>query len=63
MKLEEDFLIAEMCYNNFVVKNEVPTSWKFLPFFIILLSVQGQSNTELFWCAFTSSVFFCRVWS
>lgn len=46
MKLEENFLIAEMYYNNFVVKNEVPACWKFRPFFTVL-SVQGQSNTVL----------------
>lgn len=33
MKLEEDFLTAEMDYNTFVMKNEVPPSWKFLLFY------------------------------
>lgn len=33
MKLEEDFLTAEMDYNTFVMKNEVPATWKFLPFY------------------------------
>lgn len=35
MKLEEDFLTAEMYYNNFVMKNEVPASWKFLLFLLL----------------------------
>lgn len=39
MKLEEDFLIAEMYCNNFVVKNEVPDSWKFLPFVLLFSSL------------------------
>lgn len=52
MKLEEDFLTAEMDYNTSVMKNEVPASWKFFSFFIITLSTQGQNTM----CCFDVSV-------
>lgn len=42
MKLEEDFLIAEMYYNTFVMKNEVPSSWKFLLFLLFFCLLRDR---------------------